>query len=109
VNEELSKALEAAAAASKDSDQLEMMRAALLGQAMGQAIAQGMQAQQPQGCQHQHKESVNVGKWLAIAAAVCVGGLGIAVGFLAVAIAAPCATVCLLVLRSVWRDMQKGR
>ncbi|MGW4759553.1 hypothetical protein [Streptomyces chartreusis] len=109
MNEEVQKALDAAASASTDSQRLEMMRAALLGQAMGQAIVQGMQAQQPQGCQHQHKEPVNVGKWLAIGAAVCVGGLGIAVGFLAVAIAAPCATVCLVVLRGVWRDFQKGR
>lgn len=100
----LQKALEAVGEASKDSQQLELMKAAL----MGQAIAQAMQPQQP-ACQHAHKEPVNVGKWIGLALAVGVGSVGLALGFLAVAIAAPCATACLLVLRSMWRDYQKNR
>lgn len=67
------------------------------------------QPQQQPACQHQHKEPVNVGQWIGLALAVCVGSVGLALGFLAVAIAAPCATACLLVLRSMWRDYQKGR
>ncbi|MFD0437028.1 hypothetical protein [Streptomyces chartreusis] len=110
MNDDVQKALDAASAASQNSEQLEMMRAAMLGQAMGQAMAQAMSQQQAQhSCQHSRREPVNVGKWLAIGGAACLGGLGLAVGFLAVAIAAPCATVCLLILRSVWRDMRDGR
>ncbi|MFJ8191095.1 hypothetical protein ACIQ8D_15180 [Streptomyces sp. NPDC096094] len=48
-------------------------------------------------------------KWLVI------GGVAVSVGLVgalfavAIAIGAVCATTCLLILRSVWRDMQKGR
>ncbi|MER5507184.1 hypothetical protein ABT052_17865 [Streptomyces sp. NPDC002766] len=105
MNEELSKALSAAQEASKDSQQLELMKAVL----MGQAIAQAMQPQQQPACQHPQREPVNVGKWLGIGLAVCVGSVGLALGFLAVAIAAPCATACLLVLRSMWRDYQREK
>ncbi|MFF4360849.1 hypothetical protein [Streptomyces sp. NPDC001604] len=96
----LKKALEAVSEASKDSKQLEIAQAVLI----GQAIAQAMQPQQPAACQHQHREPVNVGKWIGLALAVGVGSIGLALGFLAVAIAAPCATACLIILRSMWRD-----
>ncbi|MFF4823152.1 hypothetical protein ACFY20_08955 [Streptomyces sp. NPDC001312] len=100
----LQKALSAAGEAADDARQLELVKAVLT----AQTIAQAMQPQQP-ACQHAHKEPANVGKWLGIGFAVCVGSVGLAVGFLAVAIAAPCATVCLLILRRIWQDMQKGR
>lgn len=67
------------------------------------------QASRQEVCQHQHKEPMNVGKWIGMGLAVCVGSVGLALGFLAVAIAAPCATACLLVLRSMYRDYLKGR
>lgn len=60
-------------------------------------------------CQHQHKPGRSAGEWLALACAVCVGGIGIALASIAIAIGATCATVCLLILRRLWQDMQKGR
>lgn len=48
-------------------------------------------------------------KWLVIGG-VCVSlGLVVAVCAVAIAIGATCATACLLILRSIWRDFQKGK
>jgi hypothetical protein len=85
--------------AADNSQQLQLITAIL----QAQAIAQAVQPQQP-ACQHQRKESANVGKWIAIGCAVCVGSIGLALGALAVAIAAVCGTGCLIVLRSMWRQ-----
>ncbi|GGT85736.1 hypothetical protein [Streptomyces coeruleorubidus] len=86
--------------AADNSQQLQIINAIL----QAQAIAQAIQPQQPHTCQHQHKQPANVGKWIGISCAVCVGSIGLALGFLAVAIAAVCGTTCLLVLRSMWRQ-----
>jgi hypothetical protein len=85
--------------AADNSQQLQLITAIL----QAQTIAQAVQPQQ-HACQHAHKEAANVGKWIGIACAVCVGSIGLALGFLAVAIAAVCGTGCLLVLRSMWRQ-----
>jgi hypothetical protein len=85
--------------AADNSQQLQLITAIL----QAQAIAQAVQPQQP-ACQHQRTESANVGKWIAIGCAVCVGSIGLALGALAVAIAAVCGTGCLIVLRSMWRQ-----
>lgn len=86
--------------AADNSQQLQLITAIL----QAQAIAQAVQPQQAHACQHRHKEPANVGKWIAIGCAVCVGSIGLALGALAVAIAAVCGTACLIVLRSMWRQ-----
>ncbi|MET7983037.1 hypothetical protein [Streptomyces sp. NPDC005281] len=48
-------------------------------------------------------------KWLVIGGVVVSVGLVGALFAVAIAIGATCATACLLILRSVWRDFSKGR
>ncbi|MFJ5154954.1 hypothetical protein ACIQCF_25865 [Streptomyces sp. NPDC088353] len=72
-------------------------------------LAKLAQQQPAPACQHQHKTGRSASEWLAIGCAVCVGGVGLAFASIAIAIGATCATVCLLILRRVWQDMQKGR
>jgi uncharacterized membrane protein len=77
------------------------------------ATQQAMQQQTaptPQ-CQHdQHKQRRSAGEWVGIACAVCVGGVGIAFASLALAILGSVAAIVVLILRDMWRDMQrKGR
>lgn len=70
------------------------------------------QAQQPHACQHHTpKQEFDTKKWLTIGGLACVGGcvacalaLAFAVAMTAVAIGGTCATGCLLVLRSMWRQ-----
>ncbi|MFD0434764.1 hypothetical protein [Streptomyces chartreusis] len=77
------------------------------------ATQQAMQQQAPppaQPCQHDHrKDRRGAGEWIAIAAAVCVGGFGIAFASIALAILGGVAGIVVIVLRGVWNDMQKGR
>ncbi|MEU0198750.1 MULTISPECIES: hypothetical protein [unclassified Streptomyces] len=109
----LSKALAAAAEASKDSKQLELMQAVVI----GQALAQAMQPQH-QACQHDHqaRKEFDARKWWTIGGFVAVGGcvacafaLAFALAALAIAIGATCATGCFLILRSLWRDYLNNR
>lgn len=51
----------------------------------------------------------NATKWLVVGGVVVSVGLVASLFAIAVAIGATCATVCLLILRSVWQDVQKGR
>jgi hypothetical protein len=67
-------------------------------------LASAQQQPAPPACGHQAKAGRSAGEWLAIACAVCVGGIGIAFASIAIAIGATCATACLIVLRSMWRD-----
>jgi alkylation response protein AidB-like acyl-CoA dehydrogenase len=73
------------------------------------ATAQQQQRSPQDPCQHQHKQGRSAGEWLAISCAVCVGGVGIAFASLALAILGGVAAIVVLVLRDMWRDMQKGR
>jgi hypothetical protein len=63
----------------------------------------------PPACPHQHKPGRSAGEWLAIGGAVCVGSIGLAFASIALAIAACCATGCLLILRRLCNDLRKGR
>ncbi|MFI1678820.1 hypothetical protein [Streptomyces sp. NPDC020607] len=67
------------------------------------------QQPQHQSCQHPPQEQFNVKKWLVIGGVVVSVGMVAALFALAIAIGACCATGCLLVLRSMWRDYRKGR
>lgn len=73
-------------------------------------LAQQQRPAAPQACQHDHKrDGRSAGQWLAIGGAVCVGSIGLAFASIALAIAACCATGCLLILRRLWNDLRKGR
>ncbi len=77
---------------------------------LAKAATAQQQAQAP-ACQHhpQPKSGRTAGEWLAIGCAVCVGSVGVAFASLALAILGGCAAIVALVLRDLWRDMQKGR
>lgn len=72
------------------------------------AQAQAQPAPQHQ-CEHHHKARRPAGEWIGIACAVCVGGVGVAFASLALAILGGTAAIVVLVLRSVWQDMQRKR
>lgn len=70
--------------------------------------------QQASACQHQAPQQAqfNTRKWLTIGGLAIVGGcvacflaMAFAVAAVAVAIGATCATACLIVMRSMWRDL----
>lgn len=65
--------------------------------------------QHPPACSHPAKTGRSAGEWLAIACAVCVGGVGITFASIAIAIGGLSAAILALVLRSIWRDVTKGR
>ncbi|MFJ8934191.1 hypothetical protein ACIRL0_00515 [Streptomyces sp. NPDC102365] len=73
--------------------------------------AQAQQAPAPHSCQQQHgRQGRSTGEWMAIGCAVCVGSIGIAFASIALAIGGMTVAVLALVLRSIWRDVQrKGR
>ncbi|MHC3471200.1 hypothetical protein ACYF6T_21235 [Streptomyces sp. 7R007] len=102
----LDKAEAAVREASADTDVVRIVAAVL-------AAQQAMQGQQPAApaCQHQHERRPgrSTGEWLAIGCAVCVGGVGIAFASIAIAIGGISVAILALVLRSMWRDYQKGR
>ncbi|WP_405563455.1 hypothetical protein [Streptomyces sp. NBC_01180] len=88
--------------AAYNSEQLALITAVLTAQQLAQQPTQP--APQPV-----RQSSGSAGKWIGIG----VGGsallLTIAVSAVAVAISAVALTVCLLVLRSLWTDVRKGK
>ncbi|MGW0372447.1 hypothetical protein ACWDZW_26865 [Streptomyces coeruleorubidus] len=107
MSDALEKAEAAVAKAESNSDVLAVAMAALEVAKAAQLQQQGSQ-QAP--CQHQSKQRRSAAEWLGIACAVCVGGVGIAFASLALAILGGVAAIVVLVLRDMWRDMQrKGR
>ncbi|MFI5803015.1 hypothetical protein [Streptomyces sp. NPDC051561] len=102
MSDDISKASAEAVAAARQSEQFAMMLAAM----------EAARAVQPPTCQHQApapKSSGSAGKWLAVGVGGSVFMVALALSAVAVAISAVALTVCLLVLRSVWQDIQKGR
>jgi ABC-type nickel/cobalt efflux system permease component RcnA len=110
VSDALQKAEAAVVKAEANTDVLAVAMAAL-------ELAKG--AQQPQHiCQHDHqpRKEFDARKWWTIGGFVVVGGcvacalaLAFALAAVAIAIGATCATGCLLVLRSMWRDYLTNR
>lgn len=87
-----------------DNTELTRQIAALL------AAQQLLNQQQPPTCQHQHQaQPFDAKRWVAIGGVVVSVGLVGALFAVAIAIGGVCATVCLLVLRGMWADFQKGR
>ncbi|MFI8294458.1 hypothetical protein ACIGCZ_00775 [Streptomyces nigra] len=108
MSDALDKAEQAVRAAETDTAAVQLAMAAM----ELAKVAQQNQAQAPaHTCQHDHRrQGRSAGEWLGIACAVCVGGVGIAFASLALAILGGVAAIVVLVLRDMWRDMQrKGR
>lgn len=102
-NDDLAKAARDAVDAAANTRQVELIAAVLQAQQL-------LNQQQAPACQHQApKASPNVGKWVAIAVAGSVAAISLALSAIAVAVGAVAVTCCLIVLRSMWRDYQKGR
>ncbi len=103
MSDELSKAARDAVAAA-DNTELTRQIAAIL------AAQQLLNAQQlagpPNGLA---KPEFDAKKWLVIGGVVVSVGLVASLFAVAIAIGACCATACLLILRSMWRDFQKGK
>jgi hypothetical protein len=103
VNEDIQKAARDAIEAADNTDQLKLIVAVLQAQQL-------LNAQQQPQCQHQApKSSLNVGKWAAVAVAGSVAAISLALSAIAVAVGAIAVTCCLIVLRGLWSDFQKGR
>lgn len=98
---------EAAVREAEGSTDVARIVAAVL--AAQQAVQQQTQAPAQQCQHHQPKDRRGAGEWLGIAAAVCVGGVGIAFASVALAILGGVAGIVVLVLRGMWNDFQKGR
>jgi alkylation response protein AidB-like acyl-CoA dehydrogenase len=103
VSDALDKAEAAVREASTDTAAVQLAFAAM------ELAKLAQQQPAPPPCEHQHKPGRSTGEWIGIACAVCVGGVGIAFASLALAILGGVAAIVVLVLRDMWRDMQKGR
>ncbi|NGO43775.1 hypothetical protein [Streptomyces ureilyticus] len=100
---DIERAAKAAVEAADNSENLKLITAALQAQQL-------LNTQQQPQCQHPvPKSSPNVGKWVAVAVAGSVAAISLALSAIAVAIGAVAVTCCLLVLRGLYRDYQKGR
>ncbi|MFJ9427580.1 hypothetical protein [Streptomyces sp. NPDC101249] len=96
----LTKAEQAVRAAEADTDVARIVAAVL--------ATQAAQQQPAATCQHQHRTGRPAGEWLALACAVCVGGVGIAFASIAIAIGGISVAILALVLRSIWQDVRKN-
>ncbi|WP_329292878.1 hypothetical protein [Streptomyces pseudovenezuelae] len=63
----------------------------------------------PPACGHQHQQGRSTGEWIGIGCAICIGGVGIAFASIAIAIGGISVAILALVLRSMWRDINKTR
>ncbi|MEU0397960.1 hypothetical protein ABZ208_35445 [Streptomyces sp. NPDC006208] len=76
------------------------------------AFLQAQQLTQQQGCQHPPPAPVQQasnGKWVALAISGPFLMVTLAISVMAFAISAVALTICVLVLRSMWVDIQKGK
>jgi hypothetical protein len=107
MSDALDKAEQAVRAAETDTAAVQLAMAAM----ELAKLATQQQAQTPAPtCQHdQRKARRSTGEWIGIACAVCVGSIGLAFASVALAILGGVAAIVVLVLRDMWRDMQKGR
>ncbi|MDX3559052.1 hypothetical protein PV729_46675 [Streptomyces europaeiscabiei] len=106
MSDALDKAEAAVTAAETNTAAVQLALAAV---ELAKAATAQQQAPRPPACDHQHKAGRSTGEWLAIGCAVCVGGVGIAFASIAIAIGGMSVAILALVLRSMWRDYQKGR
>ena len=97
---DISKAAKDAVEAAANSEQLALIAAVLKAQ----------QLTQHQGCQHPPApvQQPNTGKWIAVGVAAPFLAVTLAISVMAFAISAVALTICVLVLRGLWADYQKG-
>jgi len=107
MSDALDKAEEAVRSAETDTTAVQLAMAAL----ELARLATQQQAQAPaHQCQHDHgKVGRSTGEWIGIACAVCVGSIGLAFASLALAILGGVGAIVVLVVRDLWRDMQRKR
>lgn len=98
---DVEKAAQDAVAAAQQSEQFAVMLAAI----------QAAQLTQQQTCQHPPApvQQGGNGKWIALGIAAPFLLITLAISVMAAAISAVALTICVLVLRGLWVDMQKGR
>lgn len=101
---DIEKAAREAVEAAANSEQLALITAVLKAQQIAQ-LAQ----QQPAAPAPVQRQSGGAAKWVGIGVGGSIFLLTVAVSAVAVAISAVCLTACLIILRSMWRDYQKGR
>ncbi|MFF3326088.1 hypothetical protein [Streptomyces sp. NPDC002889] len=79
--------------------------------AMVMAFLQAQKLSQQQGCQHPPApvQQASNGKWVALAISGPFLMVTLAISVMAFAISAVALTICVLVLRGMWTDAQKGR
>ncbi|HZX38108.1 MAG TPA: hypothetical protein VFF37_07220 [Streptomyces sp.] len=102
---DLEKAARDAVDAAHNSEHLALVAAVLQAQQLTQQA-------QPPACQHQapvQQPSGGAAKWIGIGVGASVLLVTVAVSAVAVAISAVALTACLLILRSIWTDIKKGR
>ncbi|MFD3929551.1 hypothetical protein [Streptomyces sp. NPDC058614] len=107
MSDPLAKAEAAVTEASSNTDLVQQIVIAL-------QVQQAMNGQQP-ACHHQApRQEFDVRKWVTIGFVSCIGGcvacgliLAFALASIAIAIGATCATTCLIILRSMWRDYRR--
>jgi hypothetical protein len=102
----LDKAEAAVREASTDTAAVQVALAAV---ELAKTISAQQQTAQPHACEHHHKQGRSTGEWLAIGCAVCIGSIGMAFASIAIALGFLSVGLVALVLRSMWRDFQKGR
>lgn len=98
---DLEKAARDAVDAAHNSEQLALIAAVLAAQ----------QLTQQQTCQHPPApvQQTGNGKWIAIGLAAPFLAVTLAISVVGFAISVVALTICVLVLRGLWVDMQKGR
>ncbi|MFH9938528.1 hypothetical protein ACH4OT_04295 [Streptomyces murinus] len=98
---DLEKAARDAVEAADNSEMVKQIAAVL-------AAQQLLSQQQPQ-VPAAPAQPFDAKKWVVIGAIAVSVGMAAALFAVAVAIGAVCATTCLLILRAMWRDFQKGK
>ncbi|MDX5572894.1 MULTISPECIES: hypothetical protein [Streptomyces] len=99
---DLEKAARDAVDAQANSEQVALILAVL----QAQQLAQPQQPTVPMPVARSHGGAA---KWIGIGMGGSVFLLAVALSAVAVAVSAVALTVCLLVLRSIWQDVRKGR
>lgn len=105
MSDALDKAEAAVREASVDTAAVQLAFAAM---ELAKMAQQQPTAPQP-ACDHQHRQGRGAGEWIGISCAICIGGVGIAFASIAIAIGGISVAILALVLRSMWRDFNKGR
>lgn len=100
---DLEKAAKDAVDAAANSEQLALIAAVLQAQQLTKQLSV------PANEEPSARSSGSAAKWIGIGVGGSIFLLTVAVSAVAVAISAVALTICVLVLRSIWKDIQKGK